>query len=290
MHTVAVIMAASDSGIDSQSSPETTERPTMSRTHQYRKVMKPMLERKRRARINKCLDELKDLMVFALQTEGESITKLEKADVLELTVRHLRKLSAQGGLLLSSGGGGENSDNFRAGFRACVGEIGRFVTSSCSAAGEPGIDLTVSARLLQHLSVTHQNLESNANLRIHQQPLPVVTHPTSQSLLNHQTSRLANSSPSLSQPSPPLQPPVIPLVRSLTDALSTAAAAAASEDKRAASAAAVVALSAGSLVRTTATNVPPTVVKAELTVIPPPATANLVADSTQPDEPTWRPW
>merc|ERR1711962_1536573 len=33
----------------------------MSRTDQYRKVMKPLLERKRRARINGCLDELKDL-------------------------------------------------------------------------------------------------------------------------------------------------------------------------------------------------------------------------------------
>merc|ERR1711994_770970 len=71
-----------------------TETP-MSRTHQYRKVMKPLLERKRRARINKCLDELKDLMVHALQSEGESITKLEKADVLELTVRHLQKLKRQ---------------------------------------------------------------------------------------------------------------------------------------------------------------------------------------------------
>merc|ERR1712061_527859 len=67
----------------------------MSRTHQYRKVMKPLLERKRRARINKCLDELKDLMVFAVQSEGDAINKLEKADVLELTVQHLRKLKHQ---------------------------------------------------------------------------------------------------------------------------------------------------------------------------------------------------
>merc|ERR1711876_79650 len=44
----------------------------MSRTFQYRKVMKPLLERKRRARINSCLDELKDLMVSALHTEGET--------------------------------------------------------------------------------------------------------------------------------------------------------------------------------------------------------------------------
>lgn len=40
----------------------------VSRTYQYRKVMKPMLERKRRARINRCLDELKELMTGALQT------------------------------------------------------------------------------------------------------------------------------------------------------------------------------------------------------------------------------
>lgn len=40
----------------------------VSRTYQYRKVMKPMLERKRRARINRCLDELKELMTSALQT------------------------------------------------------------------------------------------------------------------------------------------------------------------------------------------------------------------------------
>ena len=39
----------------------------LSRTHTYKKVTKPLLERKRRARINKCLDELKDIMTVALQ-------------------------------------------------------------------------------------------------------------------------------------------------------------------------------------------------------------------------------
>ena len=34
----------------------------LSRTHTYKKITKPLLERKRRARINKCLDELKDIM------------------------------------------------------------------------------------------------------------------------------------------------------------------------------------------------------------------------------------
>jgi len=55
--------------------------------------MKPLLERKRRARINKCLDELKDIMTGCLQAQGENVSKLEKADILELTVRHLRNLN-----------------------------------------------------------------------------------------------------------------------------------------------------------------------------------------------------
>ena len=123
---------------------EVTETP-MSRTHQYRKVMKPMLERKRRARINKCLDELKDLMVFALQTEGESITKLEKADVLELTVRHLRKLRRQEMLTLKPHQGEQES--YRAGYTACATEI-----SQCLPRVAPSVDLTTRSRLLAHLA------------------------------------------------------------------------------------------------------------------------------------------
>ena len=57
-NNLVIIIMASDSGIDSQSSPELEEAP-MSRTHQYRHHIKPLLERKRRARINKCVDELK---------------------------------------------------------------------------------------------------------------------------------------------------------------------------------------------------------------------------------------
>ena len=115
----------------------------MSRTYQYRKVMKPMLERKRRARINKCLDELKDLMVGALQSEGETITKLEKADVLELTVRHLRKLKQHQALAIPSQNHAQ--EKFRAGFAHCANEVTRFVNSV------PGVDLRVSHRLLNHL-------------------------------------------------------------------------------------------------------------------------------------------
>ncbi len=125
----------------------------MSRTHQYRKVMKPLLERKRRARINKCLDELKDIMVGALQTEGESITKLEKADVLELTVKHLRKLKKQNALSLTPEA--TYASRFRAGYMHCAQEVSRLVTG-------PDFDLEVnmSTRLLSHLSACIQALDN----------------------------------------------------------------------------------------------------------------------------------
>jgi len=121
-------MNISDSGFDSGSSPEIhMEDPPMSRTHQYRKVMKPLLERKRRARINKCLDGLKDLMVTALQSEGESITKLEKADVLELTVKHLQKLKRQNALGLTPEA--TYAGRFKAGYASCAQEVSKYMTS-----------------------------------------------------------------------------------------------------------------------------------------------------------------
>merc|ERR1719192_3276654 len=135
-----------DSGIESGSSPEinsNSDEAPMSRTHQYRKVMKPLLERKRRARINKCLDNLKDIMVNTLQSEGESITKLEKADVLELTVKHLRKLKRQNALGLTPQA--TYAGRFRSGYSHCAQEVSKYMTSSTD------VSVEVTTRLFSHL-------------------------------------------------------------------------------------------------------------------------------------------
>lgn len=144
----------------------------VSRTYQYRKVMKPMLERKRRARINRCLDELKDLMVTALQAEGENVSKLEKADILELTVRHLHSLKRLGQLLLKP----EMSyaERFRAGFTQCATEVSQFITNATLAANamqrQGPVDPQAGARLLQHLSNCIRRLENPQVV----QPQPIV--------------------------------------------------------------------------------------------------------------------
>jgi hairy-and-enhancer-of-split protein len=111
--------------------------------------MKPMLERKRRARINKCLDELKDLIVSSLQAEGENVSKLEKADILELTVRHLHKLRRQHSLGLTPEAA--YADRFRAGFTHCAAEVVQYLAAASSTGPALNIDSTARSKLLQHL-------------------------------------------------------------------------------------------------------------------------------------------
>ncbi|KAK7071375.1 Orange domain, partial [Halocaridina rubra] len=130
----------------------------VSRTYQYRKVMKPMLERKRRARINKCLDELKDLMIAALQAEGESIAKLEKADVLELTVTHLKKLQRRDQLTIRPIP--SDQDKFREGYSRCASEVSRCLASV------QGVDVTLGTKLMTHLGISLTNYEKRAPLTI----------------------------------------------------------------------------------------------------------------------------
>jgi len=130
----------------------------LSRTYQYRKVMKPMLERKRRARINRCLDELKELMVTALQSEGENVSKLEKADILELTVRHLHKLKRQQRL---AGNPIIEADRFRAGFTQAANEVSRVLATT------PNVDVTLGKRLMSHLGHRINDLDKVQPLSIH---------------------------------------------------------------------------------------------------------------------------
>lgn len=130
----------------------------LSRTYQYRKVMKPMLERKRRARINRCLDELKELMVTALQSEGENVSKLEKADILELTVRHLNKLKRQQRLAASPV---IEADRFRAGFTQAANEVSRVLAST------PNVDVGLGKRIMSHLGHRINDLDKVQPLSIH---------------------------------------------------------------------------------------------------------------------------
>ena len=109
-----------------------------------RKILK---DRRRRARINNYLDELKDLM--DLPTEGESIRKIKKTEVLELTVKHLRQLKRQQMLAVNP-----SLDSFRAGYTQCATEVSRCLDSI-------GVDITNGFRLMGHLSNKINTIEND---------------------------------------------------------------------------------------------------------------------------------
>jgi hypothetical protein len=112
-----------------------------------RKRRRGQIEKKRRDRINDSLSDLKRLVPSAL--EKSSSTKLEKAEILQMTVEYLRTLQ-------SSGGGGirDYPDHHRVamdyhaiGFRDCTAEVSRYlITVEGLDAQDP-----LRLRLLAHL-------------------------------------------------------------------------------------------------------------------------------------------
>ncbi|KAL1494138.1 hypothetical protein ABEB36_009784 [Hypothenemus hampei] len=143
----------------------------MSKTMQYRKVMKPLLERKRRARINKCLDELKDLMIAALAMDEENVSKLEKADILEITVAHLQKLKGQ--KQRHSNSRLVEADKFRAGYTSCAREVSKVLAST------PGVDIQLGTKLMTHLGYQLNDLDVDRS-----KPLTVQVGPSSSDEFN----------------------------------------------------------------------------------------------------------
>lgn len=108
-------------------------------TRGNRKARKPLVEKKRRARINESLQELRLLLAGA-----EVQAKLENAEVLELTVRRVQG-ALRGRAREREQLQAEASERFAAGYIQCMHEVHTFV-STCQA-----IDATVAAELLNHL-------------------------------------------------------------------------------------------------------------------------------------------
>lgn len=125
----------------------------MSKTQHYRKVTKPLLERKRRARMNHYLDELKDLIVETMESQGEHVTKLEKADILEMTVSYL-KTKKQCAQPSSSQSDQVNPEKFRAGYTQAAYEVSKVFASV------PGLDKKFGTQLMKHLGYQLKDLNT----------------------------------------------------------------------------------------------------------------------------------
>uniref|UniRef100_A0A8C7F4B8 Hes related family bHLH transcription factor with YRPW motif like n=1 Tax=Oncorhynchus kisutch TaxID=8019 RepID=A0A8C7F4B8_ONCKI len=107
-----------------------------------RKKRRGIIEKRRRDRINHSLSELRRLVPSALEKQGSS--KLEKAEILQMTVDHLKLLHTMGGKgyldarVLAV-------DYRTLGFRQCVGEVVRYLGSLVGGVDSPD---PIGARLV----------------------------------------------------------------------------------------------------------------------------------------------
>ncbi|BFF88768.1 enhancer of split mdelta protein [Drosophila madeirensis] len=140
----------------------------MTKTQHYRKVTKPLLERKRRARMNLYLDELKELIVDTMDAHGDQVSKLEKADILELTVNYLKtqqqlRLASPASRPAcspsssSSCSAQDNFDKFRAGYTQAAYEVSHIFSTV------PGLDLKFGTSLMKQLGHQLKDLKEERN-------------------------------------------------------------------------------------------------------------------------------
>ncbi|XP_037314982.2 transcription cofactor HES-6 [Pungitius pungitius] len=104
-----------------------------------RKMRKPLVEKKRRARINESLQELRVLMA-----DADSQSKMENAEVLEMTVKRVESCLLNRAQEVDAASR-EACERFAAGYIQCMHDVHTFV-SSC-----PEMEPTVAAELLNHL-------------------------------------------------------------------------------------------------------------------------------------------
>ncbi|XP_075720053.1 transcription cofactor HES-6-like isoform X1 [Rhinoderma darwinii] len=113
----------------------------LSHSKQERKLRKPLIERKRRERINSCLEQLKETVIRAFHLDQ---SKLEKADILEMTVRHLENIQKS----RTTGETSQTVDSqqrFSTGYIQCMHELHNLLLN-CD-----WMDQALGARLLNHL-------------------------------------------------------------------------------------------------------------------------------------------
>lgn len=114
--------------------------------NELRRTTKPIMEKRRRARINNSLNELKNLVLDYMKTKDSARhNKLEKADILEMAVRHVQTLQRQMSTQRAVSDP-QVGDKFRAGYTECATEVSRYLSRV------DGVDSNVRQCLLNHLA------------------------------------------------------------------------------------------------------------------------------------------
>uniref|UniRef100_A0A8C7E2Z8 Hes family bHLH transcription factor 2 n=1 Tax=Naja naja TaxID=35670 RepID=A0A8C7E2Z8_NAJNA len=88
---------------------------------ELRKNLKPLMEKRRRARINCSLGQLKTLILPLVGKDNSCYSKLEKADILEMTVQFLKELPTSCGTLPGS------VDGYCEGYHTCLSHFATLI-------------------------------------------------------------------------------------------------------------------------------------------------------------------
>ncbi|XP_023680018.1 hairy/enhancer-of-split related with YRPW motif protein 1-like [Paramormyrops kingsleyae] len=138
-------------------SPHGSMSPSTSSQVQARKVRRGIIEKRRRDRINNSLSELRRLVPSAFEKQGSA--KLEKAEILQMTVDHLKLLHAAGGKGYFDAH--TLAMDYRSlGFRECLAEAARYLSV---IEGLDSVD-PLRMRLVSHLSSCASQREVHSGL------------------------------------------------------------------------------------------------------------------------------
>ncbi|XP_077202604.1 transcription factor HES-2-like [Paroedura picta] len=112
----------------------------------YRKSIKPLVEKRRRARINASLEQLRKLLQTSPGPQNSgALSRLEKAEILEMTVQQLQQYKQRGAPASPS----RNSPDFAAGYCHGIKAVSSFLSSASSS-----LDQEMKTRILWHLEHT----------------------------------------------------------------------------------------------------------------------------------------
>lgn len=120
-------------------------------------IRKPLMEKRRRARINKCLNEMQQLL-----SNGEPAckpAKMEKADILEMTVQYLKQVKLNSAQSLEHQENNENhmKELYNLGFEKCLNK------TKCLIEILPGINDQIKEEINSHMKMCLENLKNEIN-------------------------------------------------------------------------------------------------------------------------------
>ncbi|CAB1417062.1 unnamed protein product [Pleuronectes platessa] len=143
------------------SSPESPRPRTM------RRVPKPLMEKRRRERINHSLETLRLLMLEGTQNEKLKNPKVEKAEILESVVHFLRTEKDEDRVMSKNQACSTRQHNFHDGMRSCLLRVSHFIATKSQEVEEASGDANQAS-----LALPEEQTHASSSEHIHKKLVP----------------------------------------------------------------------------------------------------------------------